>query len=42
MFDNNVSIKEVLHMSSGIDWNEDYTDPSSDVNIAGAMNSLTR
>lgn len=37
----NVSIKEVLQMSSGIDWNEDYTDPNSDVNIAGAMNSLT-
>ena len=37
----NVSIKEVLHMSSGIDWNEDYTDPLSDVNIAGALNSLT-
>mgnify|MGYP001160796914 FL=1 len=36
-----VSIKDVLHMSSGIDWNEDYTDPSSDVNIAGAMNSLS-
>ena len=37
----NVSIKEVLHMSSGVDWNEDYTDPQSDVNIAGALNSLT-
>lgn len=36
-----VSIKQVLHMSSGIEWNEDYTDPQSDVNIAGAMNSLT-
>ena len=36
-----VSIKDVLHMSSGIDWNEDYTDPSSDVNIAGAKNSLS-
>ena len=36
-----VTIKEVLHMSSGVDWNEDYTDPQSDVNIAGAMNSLT-
>ena len=35
-----VSIKEVLHMSSGIAWNEDYTDPESDVNIAGALNSL--
>ena len=27
-------------MSSGIAWNEDYTDPESDVNIAGALNSL--
>ena len=35
-----VSIKQVLQMSSGIDWNEDYEDPSSDVNIAGALNSL--
>ena len=34
-----VTIKEILHMSSGIDWNEDYNDPKSDVNIAGAMNS---
>ena len=36
-----VSIKEVLHMSSGIAWSEDYTDPESDVSIAGALNSLT-
>lgn len=35
-----VSIKQVLQMSSGIDWNEDYEDPLSDVNIAGALNSL--
>ena len=28
-------------MSSGIEWNEDYEDPYSDVNIAAAMNSLT-
>ncbi len=36
-----VSIEQVLHMSSGIDWNEDYQDPKSDVSIAGALNSLT-
>ena len=35
-----VSIKQVLQMSSGRDWNEDYEDPLSDVNIAGALNSL--
>ncbi|MDG1229831.1 MAG: serine hydrolase [SAR86 cluster bacterium] len=35
-----VSIKQILHMSSGVDWNEDYTDPNSDVSIASAYNSL--
>ena len=35
-----VSIKQILHMSSGVDWNEDYNDPSSDVSIASAYNSL--
>ena len=34
----NVSIEDVLQMSSGIDWNEDYADPNSDVNIAGGFN----
>lgn len=28
----NVSIRQLLTMTSGIDWNEDYTDPQSDVN----------
>ena len=27
-------------MSSGVDWNEDYTDPNSDVSIASGYNSL--
>lgn len=34
----NVSIEDVLQMSSGIDWNEDYADANSDVNIASAFN----
>ena len=34
----NVSIEDVLQMSSGIDWNEDYADPNSDVNIASGFN----
>lgn len=28
------SIRDVLQMSSGVQWNEDYADPSSDVNSA--------
>ena len=35
-----VSIEEVLHMSSGVAWNEDYADPASDVAQAGAANGL--
>ena len=31
----NVSIEDVLQMSSGIDWNEDYADPNSDINRFG-------
>ena len=37
----NVSIKNLLQMSSGIVWNEDYSDPESDVSIAAAYNSTT-
>ena len=29
---NNVRIKDVLQMSSGASWNEDYSDPNSDIN----------
>jgi CubicO group peptidase (beta-lactamase class C family) len=29
---NNVSIKNILQMSSGASWNEDYGDPESDIN----------
>lgn len=32
-----VSIKNILQMSSGIAWNEDYTDPNSDVSKAGTF-----
>ena len=34
-----VSIEQILHMSSGVAWNEDYNDPNSDVSIASAFNS---
>ncbi len=32
-----VSIRHILQMSSGADWNEDYSDPSSDVNRLGPV-----
>ncbi|GAC33103.1 serine hydrolase domain-containing protein [Paraglaciecola polaris] len=34
------SIKNVLHMNSGVQWNEDYNDPNSDVSKAGAANGI--
>ena len=33
-----VKIKNLLHMASGVAWNEDYADPNSDVAKAGALN----
>ena len=36
----NVSIKNVLQMSSGIAWNEDYTDPGSDVARARGLTGI--
>jgi CubicO group peptidase (beta-lactamase class C family) len=30
-----VSVRQMLMMSSGVKWNEDYTDPKSDVALAG-------
>jgi CubicO group peptidase (beta-lactamase class C family) len=30
-----VSVRQMLMMSSGVQWNEDYTDPKSDVAMAG-------
>ncbi len=36
----NATIKDVLQMSSGVAWNEDYADPNSDVAKAGAANGL--
>jgi CubicO group peptidase (beta-lactamase class C family) len=36
-----VSIKNVLNMNSGVQWNEDYSDPKSDVSIAGGANGIT-
>jgi CubicO group peptidase (beta-lactamase class C family) len=35
-----VTIEQVLHMASGVAWNEDYEDPESDVSKAGALNGL--
>ncbi len=37
-----VSIKDVLQMSSGARWNEDYTNPDSDVNRFGKAIALGR
>ncbi len=36
----NVSIKNILQMASGVSWNEDYADPNSDVARAGALNGI--
>jgi hypothetical protein len=36
----NITIKNVLQMASGIAWNEDYADPDSDVANAGGANGL--
>ena len=33
-------IEDILHMASGMAWNEDYEDPKSDVAIAGAYNGV--
>ena len=34
------SIKDLLTMASGIEWNEDYSDPDSDVAQAGGANGI--
>lgn len=34
------SIKNILQMSSGVAWNEDYDDPESDVSKAGALSGV--
>ena len=33
-------IRDILQMASGMEWNEDYEDPTSDVAIAGAFNGV--
>lgn len=33
-------IRDILQMASGMEWNEDYEDPASDVAIAGAYNGI--
>ena len=35
-----VTIRQVLHMASGVAWNEDYADPASDVARAGGANGI--
>jgi CubicO group peptidase (beta-lactamase class C family) len=32
-----VRLKDVLQMSSGVRWNEDYSDPASDINVFGRV-----
>ncbi len=34
------TIKDVLQMASGVEWNEDYADPESDVSRAGGANGI--
>lgn len=34
------TIEDLLHMASGIAWNEDYENPQSDVSVAGAINGI--
>lgn len=34
------TIKDLLNMASGVAWNEDYTDPDSDVSHAGGLNGI--
>ena len=36
----NVDVKDVLQMSSGAAWNEDYSDPDSDINRMGRLMAL--
>lgn len=35
-----VTIEQILQMASGVDWDEDYEDPESDVSRAGALNGV--
>ena len=35
-----VRLRDILHMASGVAWNEDYADPESDVAQAGAANGI--
>ena len=35
------TLRNVLQMSSGVAWNEDYADPQSDVSLAGGLNALS-
>jgi len=37
-----VSLRHVLHMASGVDWNEDYTDPGADVSVVIPFTALQR
>ena len=37
-----VTIRNVLQMSSGVEWNEDYTDPGADVSLEIGLTTLER
>lgn len=38
----NVRIRDLLQMSSGVEWNEDYTDPTADVSREIGLSNLER
>ena len=35
------TIRHLLQMASGVSWNEDYSDPTSDVALAGGLNGIS-
>ena len=37
-----VTIRHALQMASGVEWNEDYSDPDSDIGRTGLLNTLSQ
>lgn len=35
-----VTIRQAMQMASGVQWNEDYSDPDSDIRTTGLANTL--